>query len=240
MHMCLKGNPGTGKTEIARLLAQILKEEGVLSSGKFDEAGRADLVGQFVGHTAPKVRKKFKEAMGGVLFIDEAYSLDDGNSKGSFGDEAINTIVQEMDNRREDIIVIFAGYPDEMKNFIDRNPGMSSRIAHRIHFEDYSVDELCEITRFQVADKHLKITDEAIDKLALIYEIARVNKTFGNGRYVRRAIELAISNLAVRLDKMPEEDLTDEILTTITAEDIAAPELDPDTAKKSRKIGFAA
>lgn len=240
MHMCFTGNPGTGKTEIARLLAQILKEEGVLSSGKFVEAGRADLVGQYVGHTAPKVRKKFKEAMGGVLFIDEAYSLDDGNSKGSFGDEAINTIVQEMDNRREDIIVIFAGYPDEMKNFIDRNPGMSSRIAHRIHFEDYSVDELCEITRFQIADKHLKITDEAIDKLALIYEIARVNKTFGNGRYVRRAIELAISNLAVRLDKMPEEDLTDEILTTITAEDIAAPELDPDTAKKSRKIGFAA
>jgi len=240
MHMCFTGNPGTGKTETARLLAQILKEEGILSSGKFVEAGRADLVGQFVGHTAPKVRKKFKEAMGGVLFIDEAYSLDDGNSKGSFGDEAINTIVQEMDNRREDIIVIFAGYPDEMKSFIDRNPGMSSRIAHRIHFEDYSVDELCEITRFQVADKHLKITDEAIDKLALIYEIARVNKTFGNGRYVRRAIELAISNLAIRLDRMPEEDLTDEILTTITAEDIAAPELDPDTTKKSRKIGFVA
>lgn len=240
MHMVFTGNPGTAKTTTARLMAEILKEEGVLSSGVFVEAGRADLVGQFVGHTAPKVRKKFEEANGGVLFIDEAYSLNDCSDHGSFGDEAINTIVQEMDNRRGEMIVVFAGYPDEMKRFIERNPGMSSRIGYRVSFEDYSVEELCEITRYQVEAKHLHITDEAIEKLVPIYEKARQNKTFGNGRYVRRAVELAISNLAVRLDKTDDKDLTDEILTTIEAEDIAAPELDPESTKPARRIGFAA
>ena len=165
MHMVFTGNPGTAKTTTARLIAEILKDEGVLSSGVFVEAGRADLIGQYVGHTAPKVKKKFEDAMGGVLFIDEAYSLIDGEQRGSFGDEAINTIVSEMDNRREDIIVIFAGYPDEMKSFIERNPGMSSRIALRVNFEDYTPQELAEITRFQVGEKHLNITDEAIEKL---------------------------------------------------------------------------
>ena len=240
MHMVFTGNPGTAKTTTARLMAEILKEEGILSSGVFVEAGRADLVGQFVGHTAPKVRKKFDEANGGVLFIDEAYSLNDGSDHGSFGDEAINTIVQEMDNRRGDMIVVFAGYPDEMKSFIERNPGMSSRIGYRVNFEDYSVEELCEITRYQVEAKHLHITDDAIKKLIPIYEKARLNRTFGNGRYVRRAVELAISNLAVRLDKIDDKDLTDEILTTIEAEDIAAPELDPESTKQARRIGFAA
>ena len=240
MHMVFTGNPGTAKTTTARLMAEILKEEGILSSGVFVEAGRADLVGQFVGHTAPKVRKKFDEANGGVLFIDEAYSLNDGSDHGSFGDEAINTIVQEMDNRRGDMIVVFAGYPDEMKSFIERNPGMSSRIGYRVNFEDYSVEELCEITRYQVEAKHLHITDDAIEKLIPIYEKARLNRTFGNGRYVRRAVELAISNLAVRLDKIDDKDLTDEILMTIEAEDIAAPELDPESTKQARRIGFAA
>ena len=240
MHMVFTGNPGTAKTTTARLMAEILKEEGILSSGVFVEAGRADLVGQFVGQTAPKVRKKFDEANGGVLFIDEAYSLNDNSDRGSFGDEAINTIVQEMDNRRGEMIVVFAGYPDEMRSFIERNPGMSSRIGYRVNFEDYSVEELCEITRYQVEAKHLHITDAAVEKLVPIYEKARMNKTSGNGRYVRRAVELAISNLAVRLDKMADKDLTDEILMTIEAEDIAAPELDPESTKPARRIGFAA
>ncbi len=238
MHMVFSGNPGTAKTTIARLVAQILKEEGVLSTGAFVEAGRADLIAGYEGQTALRVRKKFSDAMGGVLFIDEAYSLDDGNSHG-YGDEAINTIVQEMDNRREDMIVIFAGYPDEMNSFIERNPGMSSRIAIRVNFDDYSTEELCAITRFQVAQRHLNITDEAVEKLAPIYDAARQNKTFGNGRYVRRAVELAISNLAVRLYRMNDKDITKEILTTITAEDIEEPLLD-ETAKPKRRIGFAA
>lgn len=240
MHMVFMGNPGAAKTMVARLVAQILKEEGVLPSGVFIEAGRADLVGTYVGSTAPKVRKKFDEANGGVLFIDEAYSLNDGYDQGSFGDEAINTIVQEMDNRREDTIVIFAGYPDEMKAFIERNPGMSSRIAYRVNFDDYSVEELIAITQYMVAEKHLHITDEALAALVPIYETARLNKTFGNGRYVRNAFELALSNLAMRLDKMDEADLTDEVLTTIEACDIAAPALDGETDKPKRKIGFVA
>ena len=238
MHMVFTGNPGTAKTTIARLVAQILKEEGVLSTGAFVEAGRSDLIAGYEGQTALKVRKKFSDAMGGVLFIDEAYSLDESSSHG-FGDEAINTIVQEMDNRREDMIVIFAGYPDEMNHFIECNPGMSSRIAIRVNFDDYSTEELCDITRFQVAQRHLNITDEAVKKLAPIYDAARQNKTFGNGRYVRRAIELAISNLAIRLDRMNDKDITKEILTTITAEDIETPLLD-ETAKPKRRIGFAA
>lgn len=239
MHMVFTGNPGTAKTTVARLVAEILKDEGILSSGVFVEAGRADLIGQFVGQTAPKVRKKFEDAMGGVLFIDEAYSLNDGPYHGSYGDEAINTIVQEMDNRRDDIIVIFAGYPDEMKEFIERNPGMSSRIALRVDFGDFSTEELIEITKYQVSEKHLHITDEALDKLVPIYETAKCDRSFGNGRYVRRAVELAISNLALRLDKIPEKDLTDELLMTITAEDISAPALDG-SGKSHRKIGFAA
>ena len=239
MHMAFLGNPGTAKTTVARLLARILKDEGVLSTGVFVEAGRADLVAPYVGQTAPLVRRKFDDANGGVLFIDEAYSLSD-DRKGCFGDEAINTIVQEMDNRREDTIVIFAGYPDEMKAFIERNPGMSSRLAFRVNFEDYTVEQLCEITRFQVASKHLHITDDAVNALVPIYETALQNKTYGNGRYARRCVELAISNLALRLDKMDEEDLTDKVLTTIEACDIAAPELDAECEKPKRRIGFVA
>lgn len=238
MHMVFTGNPGTAKTTTARLVAQILKNEGILSSGVFVEAGRADLIGEYAGQTAPKVKSKFDEANGGVLFIDEAYSLID-DKKGSYGDEAINTIVQEMDNRKDDIIVIFAGYPDEMRSFIDRNPGMSSRIAFRVNFADYSTEELIEITKLQVSDRHLRITDEALEKLVPVYDAARLNRNFGNGRYVRRAVELAISNLAVRLDNVRDSDLTEQILTTIEAVDIAAPELD-EAEKPKRRMGFAA
>ena len=143
-HMVFTGNPGTAKTTVARLFARIMKENNLLETGEFIEVGRADLVGKFVGWTASLIKKRFSEAKGGVLFIDEAYSLVDDRS-GSFGDEAINTIVQEMENNRENVIVIFAGYPDRMKEFIDRNPGLSSRIAFHVSFPDYSTPELCDI-----------------------------------------------------------------------------------------------
>ena len=145
LHMVFTGSPGTAKTTVARLFAEILKDEKVLPTGSFVEAGRADLVGSCVGSTAPLVKQKFKEAQGGVLFIDEAYALCDGYSNG-YGDEAIHTIVQEMENHREDVIVIFAGYPEPMQQFLDRNPGMRSRIAFQVAFEDYSIDELCVMT----------------------------------------------------------------------------------------------
>lgn len=144
MHMVFTGNPGTAKTTVARLFAQIMKDNGLLSKGDLYEVGRADLVGKYVGWTAQIVKDKFRCAKGSVLFIDEAYSLIDDRS-GMYGDEAINTIVQEMENNREDIIVIFAGYPKEMEQFLERNPGLRSRIAFHIPFEDYSPDELCDI-----------------------------------------------------------------------------------------------
>jgi SpoVK/Ycf46/Vps4 family AAA+-type ATPase len=218
------------------LFAEILKAEKVLSSGTFVEVGRADLVGNHVGSTAPLVKKKFKEAQGGVLFIDEAYSLCDSYTNG-FGDEAINTLVQEMENHRDDVIVIFAGYPEPMKEFLDRNPGMKSRIAFQVQFEDYTVDELVDITKLMVSDKNMTITENAIEKLRRNFEIVNKSNDYGNGRYVRKMVEEAEMNLAERLLKYDETDITDELLITIEAEDI--PEVNyRDTFSKPR-IGFA-
>ena len=136
-HMIFTGNPGCAKTTVARLIAEILSEEQILETGAFVECGRSDLVGRYVGWTAKCVKRKFREAKGGVLFIDEAYSLLDDSH--SFGDEAINTIVQEMENMRKEVIVIFAGYPVPMNDFLERNEGLNSRIAFHVSFDDYSV-----------------------------------------------------------------------------------------------------
>ena len=234
LHMVFTGNPGTAKTTVARLFAEILKDEKILPSGRFVEVGRADLVGDHVGATAPLVRKRFREAQGGVLFIDEAYSLCDGYEN-SFGDEAINTIVQEMENHRDNVAVIFAGYSEQMRRFLDRNPGMSSRIAFHVEFEDYSVSELCDITGLMLAEKQMKITDAAMEKLRHIYETARENSDFGNGRFVRKMLEEAEMNLAVRVQQTDESLLTEEVLTTIEASDIPEPELG---RTQEKKIGF--
>jgi SpoVK/Ycf46/Vps4 family AAA+-type ATPase len=233
--MVFTGNPGTAKTTVARLLAEILRDEKILPSGKFVEAGRADLVGQFVGHTAPLVKRKFKEAKGGILFIDEAYSLCDDNMN-SFGDEAINTIVQEMENNREDTIVIFAGYPEPMREFLERNPGMTSRIAFKLHFEDYTVDELCDITKLMVKNKEMSITEEALAKLREQYEAVYQRNDYGNGRYVRKVLEEAEMNLAERLLHLDENEITTELVTTIEECDI--PELEEDRSETKSHIGF--
>lgn len=236
LHMVFTGNPGTAKTTVARLIAEIMKDEKVLPSGHFVEAGRADLVGIFEGQTAPLVKKKFREAQGGVLFIDEAYSLCDGYKSG-FGDEAINTIVQEMENHRDDVMVIFAGYPDKMKAFLDRNPGMSSRIAFHVEFEDYTADELCDITRLMLSKKNLTITDAAMDKLRSIYEKAREDSSFGNGRFVRKMLEEAEMNLAQRVSQSDESELTTEYITTVEEQDI--PEYtEAKNQPEMKKIGF--
>ena len=189
MHMVFTGNPGTAKTTVARLFAQILKENEILSEGKLYEVGRADLVGKYVGQTAPLVKEAFKRAKGSVLFIDEAYSLVE--KEGLYGDEAINTIVQEMENNRQDTVVIFAGYPDEMEKFLRKNPGLRSRISHNIHFEDYSSDELCQISKQIAEQKGIFFTDDATDKLRHIFELARQNMDFGNGRFARNIVEAA-------------------------------------------------
>lgn len=235
MHMVFKGNPGTAKTTAARLFARIMKDNGLLSKGQLVEVGRGDLVGKYVGWTAQTVQSKFKEAIGGVLFIDEAYSLVDDRS-GSFGDEAINTIVQEMENHREDVVVIFAGYPDEMEKFLQKNPGLRSRIAFHVPFEDYDADELCKIAALIGKNKGISLEYAALQKLGTIFETARKQSDFGNGRYVRNVLEQAKMNQASRLLEYDFEDITTEEITTIKAVDIVIPEV---KIEEKRKIGFA-
>ena len=235
MHMVFKGNPGTAKTTAARLFARIMKDNGLLSKGQLIEVGRGDLVGKYVGWTAQTVQSKFKAAIGGVLFIDEAYSLVDDRS-GSFGDEAINTIVQEMENHREDVVVIFAGYPDEMEKFLQKNPGLRSRIAFHVPFEDYDADELCKIAALIGKNKGISLEDAALQKLGTIFETARKQSDFGNGRYVRNILEQAKMNQASRLLEYDFDDITTEEITTIKAVDIVIPEVE---IEEKRKIGFA-
>lgn len=236
LHMVFTGNPGTAKTTVARLFAEIMKDEKVLSTGTFVEVGRADLVGDHVGVTAKIVKKKFKEAQGGVLFIDEAYSLCDSYEHG-FGDEAINTLVQEMENHRDDVIVIFAGYPAPMKEFLDRNPGMLSRIAFQVEFEDYTTEELCEIAKLMISQKKMTITDAAMNKLRKHFESVRVDSDYGNGRYVRKMLEEAEMNLAERIIKLGDADITTEMITTIEERDISSFVSKKNNVKK--QMGFA-
>ncbi len=198
MHMVFTGNPGTAKTTVARLFAKIMHDNGLLASGVFIEAGRADLVGKYVGWTASIVKNKFRQAKGGVLFIDEAYSLVD-DRQGMYGDEAINTIVQEMENMRNEIVVIFAGYPDEMKMFLERNPGLKSRIAFHLDFPDYTAEELVDITILLAKQKKREISSNAKDNLKVCFEQASKDNNFGNGRYARNILEQAMMNQASRL-----------------------------------------
>lgn len=235
MHMVFSGNPGTAKTTAARLFARIMKDNGLLSKGQLIEVGRGDLVGKYVGWTAQTVKSKFKAASGGVLFIDEAYSLVDDRS-GSFGDEAINTIVQEMENYREDVVVIFAGYPDKMDGFLQKNPGLRSRIAFHVPFADYNTNELCEIATLMGKRKGIIFDAEAAEKLESVFEEARKQSDFGNGRYVRNVLEQAKMNQATRLLEYDFEDITNEEITTIKAIDIHISEV---KAVEKRKIGFA-
>ena len=234
MHMVFTGNPGTAKTTVARLMGQILAEEKILPTGEFIEVGKADLIGPAVGTTAIIVKEKFRKAKGGVLFIDEAYSLyGDG-----YGDDAIDTIVQEMENNREDTVVIFAGYPDRMENFLNRNPGMNSRIAFKINFDDYAPEELLKITTLMLSREQMTITDAALEKLRRIYEKAVKSKNFGNGRFVREILEQAQMNLSNRVVDLGIENITTEVLGRIEECDIT--DITPETKASERRIGFTA
>ncbi len=234
MHMIFSGNPGTAKTTVARLFARIMRENGLLSRGHLVEVGRGDLVGKYVGWTAQTVQAKFKEAKGGVLFIDEAYSLVDDRD-GSYGDEAINTIVQEMENHRADVVVIFAGYPDKMAGFLAKNPGLRSRIAFHVPFADYDSGELCQIADMISRKNGMKIDKGALGKLEKAFDAAKERDDFGNGRYVRNLFEQAKMNQASRLLEKDFESITADEITTITAEDIEIPE---PTKPQKRQIGF--
>lgn len=235
MHMVFTGNPGTAKTSVARLFARIMKENNLLSKGNLIEVGRGDLVGKYVGWTAPTIQKKFKEAQGSVLFIDEAYSLVDDRD-GSYGDEAINTIVQEMENHRDDVVVIFAGYPDKMERFLQKNPGLRSRITYHVPFNDYDTESLCSIAKLIAKQKGLNLTEEACDKLREIFDNARAESDFGNGRYVRNIIEKAKMAQATRLLAMDFDSIGSKDISTICADDIEQPVIC--AKKETQRIGF--
>lgn len=237
MHMVFAGDPGTAKTTVARLFSRIMAENGILSKGHLVEVGRADLVAKYVGHTAKAVQAKFEEAKGGVLFCDEIYSLVD-DRRGSFGDEAINTIVQEMENHREDVIVILAGYPDRMEQFINTNPGLKSRIAFHVQFANYSVEDLLNISEYIADEKGMKISEPAKKKLQRIYESVYRTRDYGNGRYVRNCLEQARMKMATRLLRMNFEEITEEVCSTILEEDV---ELPKSVAREEKSfIGFVA
>lgn len=235
MHMVFTGNPGTAKTSVARLFAQIMKENDLLTNGTFLEVGRSDLVGKYVGWTAKIVKEMFQAARGGVLFIDEAYSLLEGET-GLYGDEAINTIVQEMENHRDDVVVIFAGYPAEMEAFLARNPGLRSRIAFHVPFEDYTPDELWNITKLIAKDKGYQVEAMAREKLFPIFAAVSAQADFGNGRYARNLVERAEFRQASRLVRELGEKATSEQVRTLTAADFE--EISMSTVPLRRVIGF--
>ena len=237
-HMVFYGSPGTAKTSVARLFAQILKDNGVLSKGELVEVGRKDLVGKYVGWTAKQVEDVFKKAEGSVLFIDEAYSLIDGRDK-LYGQEAINTIVQMMENMREDTIVIFAGYEKEMKEFLSQNPGLRSRIPFHVHFDDYSDSELLEILKL-IADKNkYSLTPSAEKKAREIFTVCSTHKDFGNGRFVRNLFEKATMKKALRMSLSPSSSISDTELMTLNEEDFVMPE-EYTGEKRSGILGFSA
>jgi AAA+ superfamily predicted ATPase len=236
MHMVFTGSPGTAKTSTARLFAQIMKDNGLLSVGSLVEVGRGDLVGKYVGWTAQIVKSKFHEAKGSVLFNDEAYALVDDRC-GMFGDEAINTIVQEMENMREDIVVIFAGYTDKMEEFLQRNPGLRSRIAFHVPFADYSSEELTQILALMAKKEAITLDAGVNAKVLPILEVARREQDFGNGRFVRNLFEQARMRQATRLLAMDADKLTKAELQSLIADDFEAP---PKQRGKMKSFGFCA
>lgn len=218
LHMVFKGNPGTGKTTVARILGRLFQEMNVLSKGHMVEVERADLVGEYIGHTAQKTRELVKKALGGILFIDEAYSLARGGAK-DFGKEAIDCLVKAMEDHKDEFVLILAGYPKEMDYFLSSNPGLPSRFPVQLEFSNYTVPELLAIAELMVSEREYELSFQARQKLQhfLTVEMRSKNQSFSNARLVRNLIEKAIREHAVRLLQHPHSSKQD--LMTLSAED---------------------
>jgi probable Rubsico expression protein CbbX len=221
LHMCFTGNPGTGKTTVAMRMAAILHRLGYVRKGQPIAVTRDDLVGQYIGHTAPKTKEVLKKAMGGVLFIDEAYYLYRPENERDYGQEAIEILLQVMENNRDDLVVILAGYKDRMERFFASNPGMSSRIAHHIEFPDYQPDELQRIAELMLGAMQYRFDDAAAKVFADYLERRMKQPHFANARSVRNALDRARLRHASRLLGETGE-VNDDALVTVCAADLLA------------------
>ena len=223
LHMSFSGNPGTGKTTVALRMAQILHRLGYVRKGHLTAVTRDDLVGQYIGHTAPKTREVLKRAMGGVLFFDEAYYLYRPENERDYGQEAIEILLQVMENQRDDLVVILAGYRNRMDTFFRSNPGMSSRIAHHIDFPDYSVEELVLISRLMLSQMQYRLSPEANAAFRDYIESRKTRPHFANARSVRNALDRARLRQASRLlNRGAQGVISRDDLVTLDLPDIKA------------------
>ena len=220
LHMSFTGNPGTGKTTVAMRMAEILHKLGYVRRGHLVAVTRDDLVGQYIGHTAPKTKEVLKKAMGGVLFIDEAYYLHRQENERDYGQESIEILLQVMENNRDDLVVILAGYADRMDRFFRSNPGFRSRVAHHIDFPDYADGDLVAIGDQMLASLKYTLSASARQALAEYIPLRRAQPLFANARSIRNAVDRARLRQANRLFAERENELTLEAITTIEAEDI--------------------
>jgi probable Rubsico expression protein CbbX len=234
LHMCFTGNPGTGKTTVALRMATILHRLGYTRRDHLVAVTRDDLVGQYIGHTAPKTREVLKRAMGGVLFIDEAYYLYRPENERDYGQEAIEILLQVMENQRDDLVVILAGYRDRMDTFFQSNPGMASRIAHHLDFPDYQVDELMGIAQIMLDKAHYRLDPAAQASLREYIERRMKRPHFANARSIRNALDRARLRQAGRLFRLGKGRLNASELMTISAEDIRRSRVFGDTATAER------
>jgi probable Rubsico expression protein CbbX len=220
LHMSFTGSPGTGKTTVGLKMADILYQLGYIKKGHLLTVTRDDLVGQYIGHTAPKTKEVLKKAMGGVLFIDEAYYLYKPDNERDYGSEAIEILLQVMENQRDDLVVILAGYKEPMDKFYESNPGLSSRIANHIDFPDYSTDELLKISKLMLEEQQYQLTPDAEVALERYIEKRKEKPLFANARSVKNALDRARMRQANRIFDSRGQVLTKKELVNLEAEDI--------------------